>query len=130
MNSYIGTSAAGAIMPISLNAAYKIYSKSSQFAADSPANRFVFTDVNPASICTPGFGVDMSLQTWIHFPSDLHGHRGVLAFADGHVELHRWGDSGTLARLTSGAAFIQHNSPAGNSPDLSWIAQRTTSKKR
>ena len=130
MNSYVGTTAAGALQPISLNSAYKIYLKSSQIAADAPANRFVFTDVNPGSICTPGFGVDMTLQTWIHLPSDLHGQRGVLAFADGHVELHRWMDSGTMVNLAGGTAFIPHNLPAGNSPDLAWIAQRTTSKKK
>ena len=76
MNCYIGT-AATALAPVSLNPAFKIYLKSSQLAADSPVNRFVFTDVNPASICTPAFGVDMNLKTWIHYPSDLHRQRGI-----------------------------------------------------
>ena len=129
MNSYVGTTAAEAIQPISLNAAYKVYLKSSQIVADSPVNRFVFTDVNPASICTPGFGVDMTLQTWIHLPSDLHAQRGVLAFADGHVEVHRWLDPRTMVHLAGGTAFIPHGTPALNSPDLNWVGERTTSKK-
>jgi len=129
MNSYIGTTATNAIFPIRLITDYKVYTKSSQFAVDSPANRFVFTDVNPASICTPGFGVDMSLQTWIHYPSDLHRRGGVLAFADGHVEHHLWEDARTMLHLAGGQSYIPHNIASPNNPDLEWIAERTTSKK-
>jgi prepilin-type N-terminal cleavage/methylation domain-containing protein len=129
MNSYVGTVPASAIAPISLNAAYKIYTKSTQLAADSPASRFVFMDVNPANICTPAFGVDMSLQRWIHYPSDLHGRQGVLAFADAHVESHLWENAGTMLHLADGQAYIAHNNSASGNPDLNWIAAQTTSLK-
>jgi prepilin-type N-terminal cleavage/methylation domain-containing protein/prepilin-type processing-associated H-X9-DG protein len=129
MNSYVGTTAAYAILPVNLSSAYKIYLKSSQLAADSPVNRFVFTDVNPASICTPAVGVDMSLRTWIHYPSDLHRQRGMVVFADGHVELHRWLDARTRLHLAGGAAYLPHNISSPNNPDLDWIAQQTTSKR-
>ena len=128
LNSYLGTYSAGTIPPISINAAYKTYVKSSQISADAPVNRFVFTDVNPASICTPGFGVDMTQEIWIHYPSDQHRQRGVLVFADGHAEVHRWLDSRTMVHLSSGA-FIPHNTPAGNNQDLAWIAARTSAHK-
>jgi type II secretory pathway pseudopilin PulG len=127
MNCYMGT--AGIIDPIKTNFAYKTYLKSSQIVADSPVSRFVFTDVNPASICTPAFGVDMSQATWIHYPSDLHRQRGVLAFADSHVEAHRWQDARTRLHLSNDEAYIPHNVASVNNPDLSWIAERTTSKK-
>ena len=97
--------------------------------ADSPVNRFIFMDVNPASICTPGFGVDMSAQNWIHYPSALHGQRGVVAFADGHVEVHHWLDARTMLQIAGGAAYIPHNISSPNNPDLNWIVQQTTSKK-
>ena len=84
--------------------------------------------MNPANICTPAFGVNMSLTSWIHFPSGLHRKRGVLAFADGHTEVHRWLDSRTLPQLTSGY-YIGHGAAAFGSPDLAWLAERTTSKK-
>jgi prepilin-type N-terminal cleavage/methylation domain-containing protein/prepilin-type processing-associated H-X9-DG protein len=129
MNSYVGTTAANTISPISINSAYKVYLKSSQLASDSPVNRFVFMDVNPANICTPAFGVDMSLQKWIHYPSDLHGQRGAVVFADGHVEVHRWLDAATMLHLAGGGAYIGHQNPALNNPDLNWIAQQTTSIK-
>jgi prepilin-type processing-associated H-X9-DG protein len=64
----------------------------------------------------------------IHYPSDQHRLRGVLAFADGHAEAHRWVDSRTMVHLGSGF-YIPHNNGANNNPDLAWIAARTSSLK-
>jgi len=126
LNSYLAP--AYPTSPLIISSAYKTYFKSSHLVADSPVNRFVFTDVNPASICTPGFGVDMTLATWIHYPSDQHRLRGVLTFGDGHAETHRWMDGRTLVHLGTGT-YIPHGANAGNNPDLAWIAARTTSLK-
>jgi hypothetical protein len=71
----------------------------------------------------------MSLFTMIHYPSDLHQRGGVLAFADSHVEAHRWQDPRTRLHLAGGAAYIPHNIVTPNNPDLNWIAARTTSTK-
>jgi len=126
MNCYVGT--AGLISPVTVNSGYRIYTKSSQLNADSPVNRFVFMDVNPANICTPAFGVDMTLATWIHYPSYLHQQRGVIVFADGHTEVHHWLDSRTMPKIVSGT-YIGHGNNAAGDVDLAWIAARTTSKK-
>jgi prepilin-type N-terminal cleavage/methylation domain-containing protein len=130
MNSYVGTTTANALTPLNVNSStYKVYLKTSQLAADSPANHFIFTDVNPASICTPGFGMDMTLSSWIHYPSDMHRQRGVLSFGDGHVESHRWVDARTRLHLAGGTAYIPHGTYSSNNPDLIWLGERTTSKK-
>lgn len=126
MNCYVGT--AGVITPVTINGGFKTYSKTSHINADGPVNRFVFTDVNPANICTPAFGVDMGLTTWVHYPSGLHNRRGVLAFADGHVEVHRWLDPRTMPKLITGT-YIGHSDNAIGNADLAWIVERTTSKK-
>jgi prepilin-type N-terminal cleavage/methylation domain-containing protein/prepilin-type processing-associated H-X9-DG protein len=130
MNGYMGVAAMNRAAPVT-NAPnydlYKMYMKLSRLNADSPASRFVFTDVNPANICTPAFGVDMTLASWIHYPSGLHNLRGVMAFADGHVEIHHWLDSRTLPPLASGA-YIGHGTAAAGNVDLAWIAEHTTSK--
>lgn len=138
LNSYMGTPPTLAVAPLSImnpayqpqppnQPAYRVYMKFSQI--DSPAERFVFTDVNPANICTPGFGVDMSQYNWIHFPSYFHRQRGALTFADGHAEVHRWLDSRTMPSLPSNGSYIGHSNPAYNSPDLAWICARTTSRR-
>jgi len=130
MNSYVGLSLASPanIAPLSILAAAQTYTKTAQISADSPANRFVFTDVNPASLCTPAFGVDANANIWIHYPSGLHRQRGVLVFADGHAEAHHWLDPRTLVRLTNGT-YLPHNVPSPNNPDLAWLAACTTSFK-
>ncbi len=129
MNCYMGVPASGSVPPITLSSGYRTYAKTSHLVADSPADRFVFTDVNPGSICTPAFGVDMTLSTWIHLPSDMHRMRGVLVFGDGHTEVHRWTDSRTMVHLSGGSAYIPHNTPSSGNADLAWIGSRTTSKK-
>lgn len=129
MNSYLGTPSLNLLSPLQLNTTYyTVYRKSSDLTA--PANRFVFADVNPASICTPGFGVDMNLQSFIHLPSSFHRNRGVVSFADSHVESHKWLDPRTTIGLPTGSSgFITHGTPAVGSPDLLWIAERTTSRR-
>jgi prepilin-type processing-associated H-X9-DG protein len=128
MNAYMGIRGASLVSPLTIYNTYKIYTKSSDVAADAPAGRFVFADVNPASICTPGFGVDMTARTWIHYPSGLHSGKGVIGFADGHVEPHRWVDPRTTPRTGIGD-YLAHATPSPDNPDLAWLAAQTSSQK-
>ena len=129
MNVYVGTRTPNVETPLSLNPSYRVYLKSSELAQDSPANRFVLIDGNPASICTPGFGMNMTSDAFVHYPSSLHRGLGVVAFADSHVEGHKWADARTRKKLPGGAQYIPHNDPSPNNPDLTWIRERTTTKK-
>lgn len=129
LNVYLGTRAPNVEPPLSLNSTYRVYFKSTEVAQDLPANRFVFIDGNPASICTPGFGVNMVSDTFVHYPSSLHRGFGVVAFADSHVESRKWVDARTRKRLTGTGQYIPHNDPSPNNPDLRWIRDRTTAKK-
>lgn len=128
LNSYLGTRTSNVQAPISLSPGFKVHSTTSSLAADKPAERFVFMDVNPANICTPGFGVDMNLQFIIHYPSVLHRGLGVIALADNHVESHRWLDPRTR-KTVAGANYMGHVDPVAGNKDFTWIAGRTTSKK-
>lgn len=128
LNCYIGTPQQFMETPISLTPGYRVYMKSAQIAADLPANRFAFIDVNPASICTPAFGVDMSRETFVHYPSSLHGGVGVISFADGHVEAHKWVDARTKKNLPGGANYIPHNEASPNNQDIRWLHDRATSR--
>jgi prepilin-type N-terminal cleavage/methylation domain-containing protein/prepilin-type processing-associated H-X9-DG protein len=130
MNSYMGTGGMGKVSPIEISTgSYRICMKTGDAARASAATLFVFTDVNPASICTPAFGVDMSLRELIHVPSSLHRKSGILAFADGHVETHKWLDARTRAGASGAARYIPHENPSPNNPDLRWIAERTAVRK-
>lgn len=127
LNSYMGIIPATTQDPLKINYAYRVYTKTSMVAADRPSDRFTFIDVNPANICTPGFGVDMSLQTIIHYPSTLHRGVGVVTFADNHVEAHKWMDPRTRKTVISGS-YIGHGDSVGGNKDFTWITDHTTTK--
>ncbi|MRR52712.1 MAG: prepilin-type N-terminal cleavage/methylation domain-containing protein, partial [Rhodocyclaceae bacterium] len=78
MNSYVGTMAGNFEGPVQINRAWRVYLKASQLAGDLPSTRLLFLDVNPASICTPGFGMDMSRDTMVHYPANSHNGAAVL----------------------------------------------------
>jgi prepilin-type N-terminal cleavage/methylation domain-containing protein len=129
LNVYVGTPRENVVAPLTINSAFRIFMKSSDIAVNQPANRFVFIDANPASICTPGFGVNMVSDQFVHYPSALHRNLGVLAFADSHVESHKWVDPRTRASLAAGANRIQHNESSPGNRDLTWLRERTTVRR-
>jgi prepilin-type N-terminal cleavage/methylation domain-containing protein len=129
MNVYVGTRPNNVEDPLRIDTRYRVYLKSSDIAADMPANRFVFTDVNPGNICTPGFGVNLTSEAFTHFPSSFHNKGGVLAFADAHVESHRWMDPRTRRSNPTDSVMIPHDDPSPRNADLTWIRDRTTSRR-
>lgn len=67
-----------------------MYKRDSQLR--SPANLFVFLDVEPLSICFASFEMPLPIagSGIPSYGGALHDKAGVLSFADGHVETHRW----------------------------------------
>jgi prepilin-type N-terminal cleavage/methylation domain-containing protein len=129
MNVYVGTRANNVERPLSINSGYRVYLNTSQIGSDSPANRFVYIDGHPASICTPGFGVEMAADLFVHYPSSLHRGLGVLAYADSHIEARKWFDPRTRKGYPSAGQYISHNEASPNNQDLKWLRDRTTSRK-
>lgn len=129
MNSYMGTLSANIEGPLQINNAYRVYLKTSQAASDMPAQRFVFMEANPASICTPGFGVSMASDTIIHYPGVAHNGQAVVSFADGHVESRKWRDPRTRKALGRSADHLPHNDSSSRNTDLQWIRERTTTRR-
>jgi prepilin-type N-terminal cleavage/methylation domain-containing protein/prepilin-type processing-associated H-X9-DG protein len=96
-----------------------------------PAGAFVFQDVNPQNICTPAFIVRMpgsGTDGFFHYPATHHNRSGVIAFADGHVETHRWRDNRTFVTAPLGQK-VGHDIPSPGNADLAWIRERTTVRK-
>jgi prepilin-type N-terminal cleavage/methylation domain-containing protein/prepilin-type processing-associated H-X9-DG protein len=128
LNCYVGVPAGALEEPFRMNPDVWLYLKSSDLAVNSPGERFVFMDVNPANLCTPAFGVDFDQDIFFHYPSSQHAGAGVVVFADGHVETHKWRDPRTKKTVPSGQ-IISHNDSSPNNEDLNWIRVRTTTKK-
>ena len=92
-----------------------------------PDGVFLFQDVHHKSICWPFFGVSMAQDSFFNFPNSSHNRGGVISFADGHVDYHRWRDQRTLVAFS--ADYHRHNDSSPNNLDLVWLRQRTTVRK-
>src|SRR5262245_28314839 len=127
LNSYLGTPSQNRMAPLQFDPYYRVNMKMSEITR--PSDRFVFIDVHPASICTPGFGMDLStVQTFVHVPSSFHREQGVISFADGHVERRKWVDGRTRMNLPPNSQYITHGTSSSGNQDLVWLAQRTATK--
>ena len=132
LNSYIGTPSSPSLFmnPLTYNSNYELYLKSSQLNAALPADRFLFIDGNPQSICTPGFGVDLSADAFLHFPSTFHNMRAGVSFADGHVEAHKWLDGRTKSSLpVTVTTYLSHFTPSVGNVDVRWLQAHATRRK-
>lgn len=107
-----------------LSAAYRVFTKHSQLVANMPSGTFTFQDVNPESICWPYFGVHMDRDSFFNWPNSSHNRGGVVSFADGHVEYHRWRDQRTISPQSP--SYHQHNDSSPGNKDLTWIQTRTS----
>ena len=122
LNAYMGW----ALGPEELTAGYTIFRKMSDLT--QPASLFSFQDVHPDNICFPAFVVRMpgDEESLYHYPSSQHHGRGIVSFADGHSETHKWTDARTMPPVNGNV--LAHWNPCPGNPDLGWIQQRTTCK--
>jgi len=93
-------------------------------AVDSPSDRFVFLDENPASINDGFFVCDPNITVWIDIPASYHNGAGGLSFADGHAEIKRWHDSHVLN--CNSAPPLSGTQQDANTGDLAWLQQHST----
>jgi prepilin-type N-terminal cleavage/methylation domain-containing protein/prepilin-type processing-associated H-X9-DG protein len=105
---------------------YRIFTKLTTITSPTPSDAWVFIDEHADSINDGFFWVNMFDTThWEDLPASYHGESGVLAFADGHAEAHRWTDSTISDRpvrqMSAGLGL-----PATPPDDLNWLQSRTT----
>jgi prepilin-type N-terminal cleavage/methylation domain-containing protein len=116
---------------LSTSNAYRIFKKSSEFNGLSPSTLFTFQDVYPDSICWPYFGVYMGnpgAERFFNFPAVSHDKGGVMGFADGHADAHRWHDPRTLAAKSND--YHSHSEHSPNNADIVWLQQHATAANR
>jgi prepilin-type N-terminal cleavage/methylation domain-containing protein/prepilin-type processing-associated H-X9-DG protein len=124
LNSYLGW-----VGPLDdrLSAAYRIFRRHSDLTAPMPMGTFLFSDVQPDSICWPYFGVYMKEDFFFNFPGSRHNRGAVVSFSDGHAEYHRWRDPRTIKAYSPD--YHQHQDSSPGNADLPWLRQRTTVPK-
>ena len=107
---------------------YKIFKKTADIVDPPPASLLVIEEVHPESMCVPFFGTLMDggrKLRFFHYPASYHNQSSVNAFADSHVETHRWRDSRTVN--PGHVNFHFHDQPSPLNSDLPWLQERTTS---
>ena len=103
---------------------WKSVLKLSDISVPQPSELFVLLDEHPDSLSdvhyhmTTTTGINANL---VNYPSSLHGGGGVLSFADGHVEWHKWVDERTRPPVI-GVRFIGVDYMPGN-PDIDWLQE-------
>ena len=109
------------------DALYKVFKRHAELTPRMNSGVFVFQDVNPDSICWPFFGVQMATDSFFNFPNSSHSRGGVISFADGHVDYHRWRDKRTVTAYSGN--YHAHRESSPNNPDIYWLRERTTVRK-
>ena len=106
---------------------YKLYKKMTDLHSPGPDSIWYFVEENPASIDDCYFALDpANANLWYNSPSVLHGSSSMIAYADGHVLVHKWSD-GNMINDRNPQVKPGCNVPADpNSSDLSWFFSVTT----
>ena len=104
------------------------FSKTSDLAPFDASRIYTFVDTSPLSVCYSAFVLYMGSSGWFfHRPSVEHDNSGVLAYADGHVDAHRWKDPATIqAAHNIGAGDGAHYLYLAGNVDLLWLQDHAT----
>ncbi|MDB6067002.1 MAG: xcpT 2 [Pedosphaera sp.] len=106
---------------------YHMFRKTSEFAPFDASRIYTFVDTAPTSVCYAGFVMYMSSTSYFwHRPTVEHNNSGVLAFADGHVEGHRWTAAKTAQDARSGGTDGNHFLTDASNIDMQWLQQRAS----
>jgi prepilin-type N-terminal cleavage/methylation domain-containing protein/prepilin-type processing-associated H-X9-DG protein len=122
LNGYIGWAAPGSFN----NGRYIGFQKGADVSAAPASDIFLFLDMAPPSLCHSAFVVSIdNLDGWYyHVPSTEHAGSGVISFADGHVEGHRWKDQDT--RELGRKPFESHFQYYPGNADLGWLQRHAS----
>ena len=89
---------------------------------------FVFIDSHEDTLAESAFDLSVDLYPnfdgWGNLPSGRHAGSGVLSYADGHAELHRWQDTSTMQPVQGTFRYGGVRVPRGR--DLLWLWERAT----
>jgi len=91
-----------------------------------PAQIFVLTEEHPDSINDGYFLNQPDSMRWLDLPASYHNGSANLAFADGHLETHKWRFASTKPPARPDAAHLPRSVPAAERADFDWLMERTT----
>jgi prepilin-type N-terminal cleavage/methylation domain-containing protein/prepilin-type processing-associated H-X9-DG protein len=90
-----------------------------------PASLFVFIEEHPDSIDDGYFLNNPATNHWHDLPASYHNGAANLAFADGHLESHRWQASTTRHPPHADTVPLPLPVPPNDRVDFDWLMDRT-----
>ncbi len=125
MNALVGDAGEFSRSGANVNApGYRQFFKLSQIP--QPVNIFVFIEEHPDSVDDGYFLNNPYKPEWHDLPASYHNGSANLAFADGHVESHRWLNPSTRPPARPDAAGLPLAIPASERADFNWLMERTS----
>lgn len=106
------------------NPSYHQFLKLSEFTRTSDI--FVFIEEHPDSINDGYFINNTDYPEWHDLPASYHNGSANLAFADGHVENHRWVCQSTKKPARPEGASVPFDIEENDRADFYWLAKRTS----
>jgi prepilin-type processing-associated H-X9-DG protein len=95
-----------------------------------PTDIFVFIEEHPDSINDGYFLNKPATWEWFDLPASYHRGAAHLAFADGHVEKHKWVCGSTKPPARPDAAKLPFAVPEDEHDDFAWLMARTSIKTK
>jgi prepilin-type processing-associated H-X9-DG protein len=105
------------------NRPWRTYGKVSDTIIPGAARLWVIIEEDAYSINDGVVAVGMNIAEWIDWPGTRHAMSCSVAFADGHVELHKWVNPTT--RLIGSAS---RRSAGPDTTDWLWLTERTSAR--
>jgi len=117
---------------------FRTYMKEGDMGVPGPSNLFVFLDEHPNSINDAAFAVKCDARDggarMIDWPASFHNGAAGFAFGDGHAEIKKWLDKRTIVPHKNSNGMPSPpgglNKAAPNSPDVAWMQDRASARKR
>jgi prepilin-type N-terminal cleavage/methylation domain-containing protein/prepilin-type processing-associated H-X9-DG protein len=106
------------------NPDYKQFLKLGQIP--QPSQIFVLIEEHPDSIDDGYFLNRPDSMQWLDLPASYHNGAANLAFADGHLETHKWRFASTKPAARPDAAHLPRAVPPTERADFVWLMERTT----
>ncbi len=106
------------------NPEYQQFFKLAQISRAS--DLFVFVEEHPDSINDGYFLNKPDTGEWTDLPASYHNGGANFAFADGHMEAHRWLFPSTKPPSKPDSALLPFRPPASDQGDFDWTMRRTS----
>jgi hypothetical protein len=127
LNGYLGWETAADPIKLSMN--HQVFHRDGELAQAQVSQLFTFVDIAPGNVCHSAFVTYLGSGfdgMFYHLPSLKHGRSGVVAFADGRVDTHRWMDPWTLENAKEELIPNHIALQTPGNVDLEWFKARAS----